>query len=123
MGQQIVLGNGCRLPALQLRHLNEVAAGIVQHGDLGCGHVFRWHGELGTTIFHAVVIGLHVVGVEHGRWLALLKQGLLISFGRWVVVERQLEFSASGSSGEATVSHRYDPWLKSFFFTNPSTSV
>ncbi len=29
----------------------------------------------------------------------------------------------SGSSGEATVSQRYEPWLKSVFFTNPSTSV
>jgi hypothetical protein len=27
------------LPAHQLRDLNEIAAGVVQHGDLGAGHV------------------------------------------------------------------------------------
>src|SRR5260370_35548749 len=82
------------LPAHQLRHLNEVAAGVVQHGDLGCRHVLWWHGELGSARFHTLVIGLHVVGVEHGRGLALLEQRLLICFGCGVVVERELQLSA-----------------------------
>src|SRR6201997_2387429 len=55
------------LPAHQLRDLNEIAAGVLQHGDLGGRHVRWWHGELGGARFHALVIGLHVVGVEHGR--------------------------------------------------------
>src|SRR5260370_10277263 len=82
------------LPAHRLGPLNEVAAGVVQHGDLGCRHVLWWHGELGSARFHTLVIGLHVVGVEHGRGLALLEQRLLICFGCGVVVERELQLSA-----------------------------
>src|SRR5277367_6155656 len=36
-------------PALQLGELDEVAAGIVQHGNGGAGHVGGRHGELGAT--------------------------------------------------------------------------
>ena len=58
------------------------------------GHV-RWrHGELGAARFHALVIGLHVVGEEHGRGLALLEHRLLVGLGRRVVVERQLQLRA-----------------------------
>ena len=72
-------------------HLNEIAAGVVQHDDFGGRHVLWWHGELGAARFHTLVIGLHVVGVEHGRGLALLGDGLLVGFCRRVVVERQLQ--------------------------------
>jgi hypothetical protein len=72
-------------------HLNEIAAGVVQHDDFGGRHVLWWHGELGAARFHTLVIGLHVVGVEHGRGLSLLEHGLLVGFGRRVVVERQLQ--------------------------------
>src|ERR1700733_10191722 len=82
------------LPALQLRQLNEIAAGVVHHGDLGSCHVGWWHGEHGAARFHALVIGLHIVGEEHGRGLVLLEQGLLVRFGRRVVVQRQLQLSA-----------------------------
>jgi hypothetical protein len=63
------LRSTCRyvLPPHQLRDLNEIAAGVVQLGDLGGGHVRWWHGELGAARFHTLVIGLHVVGEEHGR--------------------------------------------------------
>src|SRR6266849_4102572 len=88
------LDRGVRLPAHQLRDLNEIAAGVVQHGDLGGGHVLWWHGELGAARFHMLIIGLHVVGVEHGHGLALLEQGLLVGFGRRVVVERELQLRA-----------------------------
>src|SRR5580704_13884162 len=37
------------LPALQLRHLNEVAAGVLDHGDYRGRHVRWWHGELGAA--------------------------------------------------------------------------
>src|SRR2546422_6079949 len=47
-----------------------------------------------TTLFRSLVVALDVVGVEHGRWLALLKDRLLIRFGRGVVVQRQLQLSA-----------------------------
>src|SRR5271168_746985 len=47
---------GFLLPAHQLRDLNEIAAGVVQHGDLRARHVPRWHGELGATRFHTLVI-------------------------------------------------------------------
>src|SRR5207248_8427169 len=82
------------LPALQLRHLNEIAAGVLEHGALGGRHVFWWHGELGAAPLHTFVIGLHVVGEEHGRGLALLEHGLLVSFGSRLVVERQLQLRA-----------------------------
>jgi len=81
-------------PALQLRDLNEIGAGVVQHGDLGGGHVRWWHGEPGAARFHTLVIGLHVVGEEHGRGLALLEHCLLVGFGRRVAVERQLQLRA-----------------------------
>src|SRR5215469_1071385 len=68
------------LPAHQLRDLNEITAGVVQHGDLGSRHVRWWHGELGAARFHPFVVSLHVVGEEHGRGLALLEQGLLVGF-------------------------------------------
>jgi hypothetical protein len=44
--------------------------------------------------FHTLVIGLHVVGEEHGRGLALLEHRLLVGFGRRVVVGRQLQLRA-----------------------------
>ena len=82
------------LPALQLRDLKDIAAGVVQLGDLGAGHV-RWrHGDLGAARFHALAIRLHVVGEEHRRGLALLEHRLLIGFGRRVVVQRQLQLRA-----------------------------
>src|SRR5499426_1183004 len=62
------------LPALQLRDLNKIAAGIVQHGDLGGRHVRWWRGELGAARFHTLVIGLHVVGEQHGRRLIVQRQ-------------------------------------------------
>jgi len=46
------------LPAHQLRDLNKIAAGVFQHGDLGCGYVGWWHGEFGVARFHAVVISV-----------------------------------------------------------------
>src|SRR6266550_1934126 len=44
------------LPAHQLRDLNEIAAGVVEHGDLGGCHVRWWHGELGAARLHTLVI-------------------------------------------------------------------
>src|SRR5271154_4088244 len=48
-------------PALQLGELDEVAAGIVQHGNGGAGHVGGRHGELGATGLDALVVALEVV--------------------------------------------------------------
>jgi hypothetical protein len=79
--------------------------------------------ELSLMSLLNVRIGLHVVGEEHGRGLALLEHRLLIGLGRRVVVERELQLRAVRSSGEATVSQRNGAWLKSAFFTKPSTSV
>src|SRR5258706_8699728 len=92
--RSVIFFSSVCLLAHQLRDLNQIAAGVVQHGDLGCGHVLWWHGELGAARFHSLVIGLHVVGEEHGRGLALLEQRLLIGFGWRVVIERQLQFGA-----------------------------
>src|SRR5262249_5300460 len=82
------------LPAHQLRDLNDIAAGVVHHCDFGGGHLGWWLGERGAARFHPLVIGLHVVGEEHGRGLALLQHRLLVSLGRRLVVERQLQLSA-----------------------------
>ena len=41
--------------------------------------------------FHAVVVGLQVVGEEHGGRLVLLEERLLIGFGCGIVVERELQ--------------------------------
>ena len=64
---------------MQLRDLNEKTSGVVQHGDLGAGRVRGWRGGLGAARFHPFVIGLHVVGEEHGRGLALLEHRLLVA--------------------------------------------
>src|ERR1700693_1167949 len=52
------------------------------------------HRELGTAGLDPLVIALDVVGEEHGRGLTLLKHRLLIRFGCWVVVQRQLQLGA-----------------------------
>src|SRR5260221_13585462 len=82
------------LIACQLGELNEVAAGIVQHRNGRGGHVGGRHRELGAAGLDPLVVALDVVGVEHGRGLALLKDRLLIRLGRGVVVQRQLQLSA-----------------------------
>src|ERR1044072_8410671 len=61
------------LPAHQLHHLNQIAAGVVQHGDLGAGHIGWRHREFSAARFHPLAVALHIVGVEHRRGLALLK--------------------------------------------------
>src|SRR6266487_1467081 len=82
------------LSSFSLVLIDPCGRGVVQHGDLGSRHVRWWHGELGAARFHTLVIGLYVVGEEHGRGLALLEHGLLVGFGRRVVVERQLQLRA-----------------------------
>src|SRR5580704_2149478 len=66
------------LPACQLGKLNQVAAGVLQHRDDRRGHVGGRHRELGAAGLDPLVVALDVVGEEHGRRLALLKQRLLI---------------------------------------------
>src|SRR5271155_5111711 len=78
----------------QLGELNEVAASVFQHRNDRGGHIGRRHGELGAAGLDPLVVALDVVREEHGRGLALLKHRLLISFGRGVVVQRQLQLSA-----------------------------
>src|SRR6516162_1492456 len=85
--------------ACQLGELNEVAAGVLQHRNGRAGHVSGWHRKLGAAGLDPLVVALDVVGVKHGRGLALLKYRLLISFGRGVVVQCQLQLSAVGLLG------------------------
>src|SRR5271156_6679786 len=61
------------LPALQLGELDEVATGVVQHGNGRAGHVGGRHGELGAKSLDPLIVALEVVGKEIGRGLALLK--------------------------------------------------
>src|SRR5215467_1848747 len=91
------------LPACQLRELNEVAAGILQHRYSRAGDIGGRHGELSPARFDPFVIALNVVGEEHGRGLVLLKDRLLIRLGGGVVVQRQLQFRAVRLLGR---SHR-----------------
>src|SRR5262245_29651937 len=67
--------------ACQLRELNEVAAGVLEHRNDRAGHVGGWHRELGAAGLDPLVIALDVLAVKHGRGLALLKHRLLIRFG------------------------------------------
>src|SRR5882724_11435790 len=82
------------LPACQLSELNEIATGVVQHRNGRAGHVLGRHGELGAAALDPLVVALDVIGEEHNRGLALLKDRLLIRFGCGVVVPRQLQLSA-----------------------------
>src|ERR1700730_6533552 len=52
---------------------NQVAAGVLQHRNGRAGHVGGLHRELGAAALDPLVVGLDVVGEEHGRGLALLK--------------------------------------------------
>src|SRR6516162_2213605 len=83
----------------QLGELNEVAAGVLQHRNGRAGHVGGRHRKLGAAAPDPLVVALDVVGVKHGRGLALLKDRLLIGFGRGVVVQCQLQLSAVGLLG------------------------
>src|SRR6266851_3446467 len=80
--------------ACQLRQLNQVAAGVVQHRNGRAGHVLRRHRELGPARLDPFVVALDVVREEHRRRLALLKHRLLVRFGRGVAVQRQLQLCA-----------------------------
>src|SRR5216684_4082345 len=80
--------------ACQLGQLNQVAAGVLQHRNGRAGHLGGRHRELGAAGFDPLVVALDVVGEEHGRGLALLKDRLLIRFGWGVVVQRKLQFRA-----------------------------
>src|SRR6202795_2996399 len=80
--------------ACQLGELNEVAAVVVQHRNGRAGHVGRRHREHGAAGLDPLVVALDIVGVEHDRGLALLKNRLLIRLGRRVVVQGQLQLSA-----------------------------
>jgi len=80
--------------ARQLGQLNEVAAGVIQHGNGREGHVGGRHRELAAAGLDPLVVALNVVGVEHGRGLALLEHRQLIRFGRGVAVQRQLQLGA-----------------------------
>src|SRR5262245_23644711 len=82
-----------RIPC-QLGELNEVATGVVEHRDGRAGDLCGRHRELCAAGLDPLVIPLDVVGEEHGPGLPLLKHRLLISFGRRVVVLRQLQLSA-----------------------------
>src|SRR5438034_9065311 len=79
------------LPALQLRDLNEIAAGVLDHRNGRGGHVGWWHGELGSACLDPRVVALKIVGQEHSRGLVLLKDRLRVRCGCGNVVERQLQ--------------------------------
>src|ERR1700688_4651072 len=82
------------LIARQLRELNEGAAGVFEHRNGRAGHAGGRHRELGAASLDPLVVALDVVGEEHGRGLALLKDRLLICFGCRVVVQTQLQLRA-----------------------------
>jgi hypothetical protein len=82
-------------PACQLGDLNEIAARIIQSGDGRAGYLGRRHSELRAARFHALVVVLDVIGIEHDRGLTLLEYSLLIGLGRRVVVERELQLGSA----------------------------
>src|SRR3569833_1983944 len=60
------------LPPLQLRDLQQVAAGVFHLGDNGSRHVRGRHGEFRARGLHPLVIRVQIVRKEHGCGLALL---------------------------------------------------
>src|SRR6266851_7866191 len=80
--------------ACQLRQLNQVAAGVLQHRNARAGHVGGRHRELGPARLDPFVVALDVVREEHRRRLALLNHRLLVRFSRGDDVQRQLQLSA-----------------------------
>src|SRR6266853_6128199 len=80
--------------ACQLRQLNQVATGVVQHRNGRAGHVLGRHRELRAARLDPFVVALDVVREEHRRRLALLKHRLLVRFSRGVVIQRQLQLCA-----------------------------
>src|SRR6185437_1797822 len=55
------------LIARQLGELNEVAAGVLQHGNGRAGHVGGRHRELGAASLDPLVVALDVLGEKPGR--------------------------------------------------------
>src|SRR5438094_8206667 len=80
--------------ACQLGELNEVAAGVFQHRNGRAGHVGRRRRELGAAGLDPLVVALDVVCKKVSRGLALLKDRMLIRFGRGVGIQRPLQLSA-----------------------------
>src|SRR5579875_593291 len=82
----LAIGERVHLAACELRDLNEIAAGVVQHRN-GCEvHIGGWHGELGAASLDSLVVACEVVGEEHGGGLVLLENSLLICLGGGVVI-------------------------------------
>src|SRR5216684_3995820 len=79
--------------AVQLRDLDQVAAGVIRLGDGRAGHLCWRHLEFGG-VFHPFVVALDVIRVEHGRGLALLEERLLVGLGRGVVVALEMQLGA-----------------------------
>jgi hypothetical protein len=82
------------LPAVERGDLDQVAAGVVHHGDGRAGHLGWRHSEVGAERFHALVLRLHVVYIEHGGGLALLERRPLVSLRGRIVVGSELQLGS-----------------------------
>lgn len=83
------------LPAIERDKLDQIAAGVVHHGDGRAGNFGRRHAELCACGLHAVVLALYVVYVEHDGRLALLEHRLLVGLSRRVVIGGELQLDAA----------------------------
>src|SRR5215472_1537404 len=79
--------------AVQLSDLDQVSAGVIYLGDGRACHLRRRHLEFGGVL-HPFVVARKVIGVEHGRGLALVEERLLVRLGRWVVVALEMQLGA-----------------------------
>src|SRR6185295_10367774 len=82
------------LPAVESDDLDPVSASVIQHSDRRAGHLGRGHNEVSAQRFHAIVLLLNIVHIEHGSRLFLLELCLLKGSSCRVVVERELQLRA-----------------------------
>jgi hypothetical protein len=93
-----------RLACLLLHNdLDEVPAGVIEHGGRHWSEVGRWLGELDPGGAEPVVLGLDVIDGELGEWDAVSDQRVAVRLHGWVAgrFEEQL-----GAIGRRRCDHR-----------------
>ena len=105
------------------RDLDQVAAGVVEHGCRDRAHCDGLLGESHSESTKSLELQVDVVDGERSEGDAVLDERLLEWLRGGVSVRLEQKLGSPDLLGETTVSQRASPREISVFFTNPSTSV
>jgi hypothetical protein len=103
--------------------LDEVAAGVIEHGGGDRTHGGGFLGESHPLSEEPSVFPADVLYGEHHERNPVGGERVLERANGRVLVGLENQLGAIGSSGDTTVSQRYSPRGTSSFLTKPSTSV